>query len=295
MLTPAVVPSLAAWRARKRRGLVIADSKAIKLPNGSRKHDPLLHLERGVLAVLHSAGWEVASECELLAALGAPSLEHACYADELARAALPSVCTADELALLAGKLASKCAARGVRCVELRCAALDEAGFNTRLASARVKSAVSFELVAQLIDRVRRSSAARRAAAGNGPPPVVYVDRQGGRTKYAGVLTEALGGAPVATLHESPACSAYRVSPEGGGGEIIVCCMTDAESAHLPVALASMTAKLVRELFMRRLNAFWGARVPELRPTAGYRPDGGRWLRDLVAAGFADAERLRRRA
>ena len=41
---------------------------------------------------------------------------------------------------------------------------------------------------------------------------------------------------------------------------------------LPTALASMTAKYLRELAMRAFNEFWCASVPGLRPTAGY-PDG----------------------
>lgn len=55
---------------------------------------------------------------------------------------------------------------------------------------------------------------------------------------------------------------------------------EAEEAHLPVALASMTAKLVRELAMARFNRYWCGRVAELKPTAGYVQDARRWLEDL---------------
>ena len=47
-------------------------------------------------------------------------------------------------------------------------------------------------------------------------------------------------------------------------------------AAMAVALASMTAKLVRELAMHRFNRHWCGRVPELKPTAGYRQDASRW-------------------
>ena len=57
-------------------------------------------------------------------------------------------------------------------------------------------------------------------------------------------------------------------------------MPEAERQHLPVALASMTAKYVRELFMLRFNRFFSRAVPELRPTAGYVTDARRFLSDV---------------
>ena len=38
----------------------------------------------------------------------------------------------------------------------------------------------------------------------------------------------------------------------------------------------MTAKYLRELAMRAFNEFWCARVPGLRPTAGYPVDARRF-------------------
>ncbi len=63
----------------------------------------------------------------------------------------------------------------------------------------------------------------------------------------------------------------------------------AEEAHLPVALASMTAKLVRELTMGRFNRYWCSRMPELKPTAGYVQDARRWLVDVEGV-LCDDER-----
>jgi hypothetical protein len=51
---------------------------------------------------------------------------------------------------------------------------------------------------------------------------------------------------------------------------------------LPTALASMTAKYLRELAMRAFNEFWCARVPNLRPTAGYPTDAPRFKREIAA-------------
>ena len=49
-----------------------------------------------------------------------------------------------------------------------------------------------------------------------------------------------------------------------------------EQRQLPVALASMASKYIRELLMARFNAYWTAAVPGLAPTAGYFRDGRRF-------------------
>jgi hypothetical protein len=53
-----------------------------------------------------------------------------------------------------------------------------------------------------------------------------------------------------------------------------------ESHALPTALASMTCKYLRELFMSGFNAWWCGKIPSLRPTAGYYGDGTRWLTEV---------------
>ena len=45
-------------------------------------------------------------------------------------------------------------------------------------------------------------------------------------------------------------------------------------------LASMGAKYTRELFMRRLNAWFAERMPGIEPTAGYVEDGRRFLTEV---------------
>ena len=58
-------------------------------------------------------------------------------------------------------------------------------------------------------------------------------------------------------------------------------------AELATALASMTAKYLRELHMIQFNAYFQARVPGLKPTAGYGLDAWRFLDDIAAARAAD--------
>ncbi len=73
-------------------------------------------------------------------------------------------------------------------------------------------------------------------------------------------------------------------------------MVDAETSHMPVALASMVSKYTRELLMARLNHYFTRRVPGLKPTAGYAKDGKRYLADLtphLPDLGVDAQQLRR--
>ena len=53
--------------------------------------------------------------------------------------------------------------------------------------------------------------------------------------------------------------------------------------HLPTALASMTAKYLRELAMRPFNAFWQRHIPDLKATAGYPTDAHRFFSDIRPA------------
>jgi hypothetical protein len=111
---------------------------------------------------------------------------------------------------------------------------------------------------------------------------IVCDRLGGRASYAGLLQEALR-ATVDIIEESDTRSRYIV--RDGARRMGVAFMVESETAHLPVALASMTAKYTRELAMARFNRFWSARFVEVRgreiaPTAGYALDARRWLHEI---------------
>jgi len=101
-----------------------------------------------------------------------------------------------------------------------------------------------------------------------------------------MLAHTFPEASITTIAETAAQSKYEIrSRETGGGDggdrrMSVSFMVEAESAHLPVALASMIAKLTREMLMARFNRYWCGRIPELKPTAGYALDARRWLRDV---------------
>jgi ribonuclease HII len=55
---------------------------------------------------------------------------------------------------------------------------------------------------------------------------------------------------------------------------------EADGKHLPTALASMIAKYTRELLMARFQAWFAARAPQIKPTAGYAKDGQRFWAEI---------------
>lgn len=117
---------------------------------------------------------------------------------------------------------------------------------------------------------------------------VSCDKHGGRNRYAGILQHFFPDPLVEVRRETRAVSTYRW--RDGRRRVEVEFRRGGESA-LPVALASMTAKYLRELSMGAFNAYWQRMVPGIRPTAGYPTDARRFKQDIAvqqrALGIAD--------
>lgn len=122
--------------------------------------------------------------------------------------------------------------------------------------------------------------------------LIHVDRQGGRQRYGELLQGFFPLAPLAVLREKPAESIYRLTP-AGRPPVTIHVRVKGDATRAPVALASLLAKYVRELFMESLNAWFAERRPGLRPTAGYPQDARRFLEDVgqLVAGAGIRERL----
>ncbi len=251
--------------------IAVADSKEIKLANSVTTKHPLIHLERGVLCFLRVMGSRVANDAALFAELGARCDSREWYGGE--PKGLPVGQTAGEVAIGAARLAGALETAGVVCRGLHCEIVPESTFNETVRRTGSKGDANLLGIGEHIRRVLD-----RAAGGTDEVRIVC-DRLGGRTTYQRVLEEILPGRRVETLEESANRSRYLISDPAPGRRVIIQFMVEGESAHLPVALASMIAKYVRELAMMRFNRYWCARIPELRPTAGYRGDAWRWLRD----------------
>ncbi|MCY3021255.1 MAG: hypothetical protein NTW87_19750 [Planctomycetota bacterium] len=160
--------------------------------------------------------------------------------------------------------------RRVRVLALGARALSARHFNAAVQSGRNKAEVSWGVIAEQLRGLL-------ALAEAGESIHAVVDRQGGRKFYAGNVGPLFPGAMAWVEAETPRASVYRI--EAADRVARIAFVVNAESEALPVALSSMTAKLVRELCMQRFNAFFRSHLPALAPTAGYPGDAVRFLNE----------------
>jgi hypothetical protein len=230
-------------------------------------------LERTVLAFVQSAGLPCGTLGELLVGLGGDGraatstlpwerdLEHPLPLD-------PARSRCEH----AGERLRTCMAQEQAvCIGLSARVLTADAFNRRVAQTRNKAVVLLEQVLDLL------ASATRAAAGD-QDVHVRIDRLGGRSDYRELLLAAFPGRHVHERELSPRASRYRLA--SARSDWFVEFLVDADQRHLPVALASMLAKYLREVLMERFNAFWRRWLPELRPTAGYYEDAQRFLAEI---------------
>ncbi len=278
---PDLWKSLASGVCRKpkdaRRRVAIADSKKLK----SAGRQPLIHLERGVLAFL--GGDIPEDDAALFARLGASAAASRATPWHTAALPLPVALSAAEAAIARNLVSTALDRADASLAALGVAALDPPAFNALYDALGNKASINLSLVYQSIRAVDLARGDEDA--------FVAVDRQGGRADYRDGLAEHLAdGRAVRVLAESDERSTYAIGGDGAGsdGVLVVSFEVGAEERHLPVALASMAAKYARELSMRRLNAFFARRLPEVAPTAGYVEDGRRFLREVKPILLAEA-------
>lgn len=169
-----------------------------------------------------------------------------------------------------GPLDERFAERGLEALDLRVLPADAPELNASFDAVRNKAGVlgllSATLLVSVLDRYP------------GEDALVVMDRQGGRLDYAGYLARVFPFAIVSRAAGPRGESRYRVRlPDR---LLHVRFVTQGDRVSLAVGWASMAAKLTRELFMQRLNAWFNARLPDVRPTAGYTTDGRRFLADV---------------
>lgn len=252
----------------------IADSKKLKLPNDVKRRHPCTHLERAVLAGLATRGLASHDDESLLAHLGDVIPDLPWYSDAPTR--LPLGADEAGVRIDANRLATAFERAGVSLEDLRVIVVPEPTFNEVVRATGSKAATTAEPLARLL----------RAAADADPGPVrIACDRQSGRLDYEDIIARAFPAEPAELDARTSRASRYLLR----NGRVAVHFETAAEDHHLPTALASMTAKLVRELAMIRFNRHFCSRIPGLRPTAGYVQDARRWLADTRDA-LTDDER-----
>jgi ribonuclease HII len=153
--------------------------------------------------------------------------------------------------------------------------LTPAAFNRSCDQTGNKAAVLGQGWIELVRSLEASpSSAPLLIPQDGQDIVIYSDKLGGRHFYWPMLLECFVGRWVTPLCEKPHESRYRI--DGGTRAIDVQFSPRAEASSLVVALASMLAKYVREIWMGQFQRFWQRHIPNLDTTGGYLPHARQW-------------------
>ena len=252
--------------------LGIVDSKV------SAGFGAMAHAEGLALAIAEDAlGRPPKDADDVLAALsldGALALRAPCPAKTHAQcwSALPVPAFGGSLAHGRDLLRSLSASKSqVRIARVRTAILCVKTYNEALVLRSSKLVVDLELFERLVLDARQ--AARRDV-------LATCGMVGGIRKYTSRF-QRFDVARTTMLEEVKGRSAYRIE---GVGEVAF--EVDADAHALPVAIASMVGKYIRELCMARLNQYYRGHDPSLSPVSGYH--------DPVTARFVEATRLLRK-
>lgn len=257
--------------------VLLADSKRLY-----RAGQGLEHLERGVLAALGVMGHWPASSLAAWRVLAPESAARVravpWYGEDFA---LPLAADRRAVENAAAALRTALAETGIELAGIRARAICEEEFNRRCATWASKSTVLSEATLLLVRKLLPTPEAG--------PVWVLCDKHGGRGRYGALLERFFPGQFIEVRAEGRSQSVYRFGPSRTPVEF----RFEAKAERrVPVALASMVAKYLRELAMHALNRFWQARVPGLRPTAGYPVDARRFKHDIAQAqqalGIADS-------
>ena len=255
-------------RKRLAGRLLITDSK-----KAYSKSLGIKHLERTVLACLRCLDRKPATLTELLTLLcpdcpgrlkDYPWYKGADGYDTLVDEA--------DVAIASSVLKEDLASNDIKLLELKSCCLDVAYYNKMVSNVKNKASVLFGATSRLIKRAFDNSA--------GDDLQIIVDRQGGRVHYRKNLRRSFADMELKILRESPAASSYELKADGKRMRLHF--VVGADERVLPVSLASMTSKYLRQLLVGCINHYFVGFYSKLEPTAGYWKDGLRFIEDLKA-------------
>ena len=253
-------------RQRLAGRLLIADSK-----KAYNKTVGIKHLERTILTILSCLGREPTTLSELLQMLCPDCLkrlsDYPWYKD-VQNYSL-SADTADR-AIASMVLTDDLASNGIELQQLNSCCLDVAYYNKMVSTVNNKASVLFTATSKLIQLARDNFA--------GEELNIIIDRQGGRKHYRKNLQRMFPDMSLRIIRESPAVSSYELQTVAGAMRVHF--VVGADGQYLPVSLASMVSKYLRELLIGSINRFFAGFRPDLKPTAGYWEDGLRFIEDL---------------
>jgi hypothetical protein len=255
-------------RSKTGRKIHINDSKVVYSSTGGLKE-----LERSVIALCAaSVEWRetiAAFLSHVAPEVGDEASQYAWYQPDGGEA-FPLEQDAMPIKLFANALRQEMDRKATRCIHLRAQVVFERRFNQMVEATRNKASALFSIAATHLDYLLRTYGRRGL--------VIVCDRQGGREHYGSLLRLMFPEWSLQIDCEADGNSEYRLHQDGHCVRIIF--REKAEGGCMSVAVASMLSKYLREMMMRRFNAFWRLHLPQVQPTAGYYNDGTRFLGDI---------------
>ena len=258
--------------------LLITDSK-----KAHTKSAGLKHLERTTLASCCVAGQSPSSIASLISMLDPaclPRLSAYPWYGDLDQQPLAG--DEADIGIAANALTHDLKRQNMAFLGVKSRCLDVAYYNERVEIVRNKSNVLFTETCCLLQQALDHDVDEDFQ--------VVIDRQGGRIHYRESLLRMFPGADLSILRETEQMSSYEMIYQNRRSRLHFVVKADARC--LPVSLASMVSKYVRELLMKRLNHYFLSFCPTLKPTAGYWQDGQRFvkeLKQLIPAKMPDKE------
>ncbi|MCG8406076.1 MAG: hypothetical protein MI923_12840 [Phycisphaerales bacterium] len=265
------------WKALRKSVRETTETRDSRIPILDSKKlyhrkEGLARLERSVLSAVHAWQGSPSTMRRLLGCLCSNVLErlgeYPWYRE--ADPDLPTSADAGSIRIAGNLLKRDLSTQSIRLAGCWSEVLLEGQYNRLVNQTRNKAVVLFGLVLRLIHRVAEAYPRHELR--------IFVDKQGARDRYAEPLLQAFQDRRLKVLEENDDDSAYELV--SGPSKWRVRFTQSGESKHLPVALASLISKYLRELLMGCFNAYWSEQVPDLRSTAGYYQDGLRFLKAI---------------
>jgi ribonuclease HII len=249
----------------KGRLLIVDSKKAFTRTIGIK------HLRRTVLATLKHLGSEPKNLTELVSSLCPDCLEHIAEYPWYKKAGDYQLGgDKGDIGIAVSMLRADLANQHIELLGLKSRCLEVAHYNRMVNAVDNKAKVLFTAVAELMQSAIRDFA-------NDDLDIV-VDRQGGRSHYQRQLQLMFGESQLRIIHEDQDRSSYEMKI--GQRKIRVHFVVGADSKFLPVSLASMACKYLREVLVENINNYFLSFNPAIKPTAGYWQDGLRFIEDI---------------
>lgn len=246
--------------------ILITDSKKAKT-----KSHPIKYLQRTTLTSLKTIQKQPVTLTDLLTELCPDCLDRLQkypWYEKIANHKL-LVDTAD-IQIASNVFKNDLDANNMELLEIKTCCLDVAYYNKLVTNIKNKANVLFTCTSQLIKNAWDNYADNDLQ--------LIIDRQGGRVHYRETLQKIFPQMEMKILKESPANSSYEL--KDGSRKMRLHFAVKADSKFLPVSLASMVSKYLRELMIENINSYFIDFHDEIKPTAGYWKDGLRFIQDL---------------